>query len=273
MAIPVQMPILLKDDLSQSSARMLQVSDRLIELEGNTDRVVGQKIDFSFSMVGFDRALQGRAVVEKVIDPELGRGRCTLRILEIEDQQRTTFLRWLYELAQGGGQAFSHCRQPSHTSNIPPVSAGAPPSTTTIHTDPRAPGKGRAALRGTLSRHHQRGQPAADASHSPRRRRVDVMVAPDAQPALVKVRFNDPSLYVKHYRAHLCHDALELRYPDSGLREGMEVGVRLFLPNGKLVGCQAKVSAVGAKAFALQLQLEHEDRSLLERSATWRRRP
>ncbi len=103
MAIPVQNSISLRDDAGVTVCRLLQVSDKLLEVEGETGRKPGQRVEFQFELQGFHSTLYGEAVVDRVKDSEFGRGRCFLTIVEIERRRRSLFREWLYEMSQGGG--------------------------------------------------------------------------------------------------------------------------------------------------------------------------
>ncbi len=274
MAIPVQMPIVLRDGTGASSTRMLQVSDSIIEVEGETTRLQGQQLEFQFSMVGLARTLSGTAVVEKVIDPEFGRGRCTLRITELPKEQRGTFRSWLYDLTQGGGRApigdltSSTSSSPHARSSL--ETSMRQSSTTLASGGGRQPHKGREALRGALSQYASHREPKrgpVPTARERKRHRVEVRVAASAAPPVVMVRFNDPSRYVRHYRASLHRQALELRYVESGLAQDMSVRVRIVLPGGAQVSCPGQVTAASASAFAVALDLSPSDRATLEMSA------
>jgi len=276
MAIPVQMPIELYDELGSSSTRMVMVSDRIIEVEGETARVQGQEIDFEFELVGHNRVLRGRAVVEKVSDPEFGRGRCTLRILELERELRATFLSWLYDLTLGGGPPAPMSRPPSSPGRRIPSATERPGrelSSSTLANSTGIRSTGRAAVTSALTRQGSRPTKpeAPEATRSRKRHRIEVRVAASAKPPMVKVRYNDPKRFAEHYQAHLQHDTLKLRYVESGLTDGMQISVRLYLPNGALISCLARVSATTAMAIALDLQLSASDRSTLGMSAGERR--
>lgn len=103
MAIPVQISISLRDQRGVVVSRLIQVSDRTLEVEGETARLPGERLEFQFELEGFHATLYGEAVVERVTDPEFGRGRCFLNIVEIERRRKALFREWLYEMSQGGG--------------------------------------------------------------------------------------------------------------------------------------------------------------------------
>jgi hypothetical protein len=273
MAIPVQMPISLHDEMGVSNTRMLQVSDRLIEIEGETTRIPGQELEFQFAMVGFDRTLTGRAVVEKVVDPEYGRGRCTLRIVEIEASVLATFRTWLYELTQGGGRPLGS-RPPDPTSHPRSTTPSQQRSSSSLASPSlgERPSTGRAAVRDTLSSYAARRAQAeqharVSAAAKRKRKRVEIRVAAAAQPPLVMVRFNDPTPYTKHFWQHLHRDTLELRCPASGLAEGDDTRVRLVLPGGAVVDCSGRVTAASASAIAVSLVLVDSDRATMQLAA------
>ncbi len=273
MAIQVQMPIELRDDHGRSSTRMLMVSDRTLEVEGETERSIGQELGFRFALVGFGRTLEGRAIVEKVYDPEFGRGRCTLRIVELEKSERGTFLSWLYELTQGGGRPIHATRPvstPSADSRRPRVISETQPSSTTLAGERRR-AVGRRAIQSALSSYSEdrprRSRPVNTDERPRRRHRIEVRVASTATPAMVMVRFNDPARFQDHYRVHLRKSALVMRYVESGLSKGDAVSLRLYLPNGSLISCPATVTKASNTAFALHFELSHSDRSTLELSA------
>jgi len=276
MAIPVQMPIELYDAQGSSSTRMVMVSDRLIEVEGETTRVQGQELDFEFALVGHNRILRGRAMVEKVSDPEFGRGRCTLRILELDRELRTTFMSWLYDLTLGGGRPAPMSRPASSPGRRIPSATGRPGpdlSSSTLADGSGIRPTGRAAMTSALTRQGSRPTKpeAPKATRSRKRHRIEVRVAAGAKPPMVKVRYNDPKRFNEHYQTHLQHGTVKLRYVESGLSEGMQVSVRLYLPNGALISCPARVSAATTMAIALDLQLSASDRSTLGLSAGERR--
>ncbi len=278
MAIPVQMPIELRDAQGSISTRMVQVSDTTIEVEGETTRVPGQHLEFEFAMVGYDRRLTGTAVVEKVTNPEFGRGRCIMRIAEVEPQARSTFRSWLYDLTQGGGRlptTAPHSSEPSSVRPAPwrraPSSEGRHSATTMVSASlsPRS-GVGRAALRGAMASYGS--VPAEPSQDNPpprgrKRLRLEVRVAGSAEPPVVMVRYNDPALYSKHFAARLRRGVLELRHADSGLHSGLVLLVRLTLPNHSSISCRGKVTAASATAFAIDLDLTRADRETMQTGA------
>lgn len=272
MAIPVQMPITLCDESGVSNTRMLQVSDRSIEIEGETTRIEGQELEFQFALVGFERSLTGKAVVEKVVDPEFGRGRCTLRIVQIDPNQRPTFRAWLYDLTQGGGRPMS----PRPLDSDSPTQLGATRgqrSSSSLVTERLggARSTGRAAVRDTFSSYVARRTQADQARGSTpvqrKRKRVEIRVASTADPPMVMVRYNDPAGYARHFWQHLHRDALELRWAGSGLREGGDTRVRLVLPGGAVINCTGRVTAASPSAFAIALQLIDSDRATMQLTA------
>ena len=272
MAIPVQMPITLCDETGVSNTRMLQVSDRSIEIEGETTRVEGQELEFQFALVGFQRTLEGKAVVEKVVDPEFGRGRCTLRIVQIDPSHRPAFRAWLYDLTQGGGRPMN-AHGPGSDSPTQHGRCATQRSSSSLVTE-KLGGRqstGRAAVRDTFSsyvaRRAQAEQARGTTRGSRRRKRVEIRVAATAEPPMVMVRYNDPSRYAKHFWQHLHRDALELRYAEPGLAVGDATRVRLVLPGGAVVNCAGEVTAASHSAFAISLDLNDSDRATMQLAA------
>lgn len=295
MAILVQLAISLRDDVGVVMSRLLEVSDKMLVVDGENSRLLGQKVEFQFELEGFHTALYGEAEVERVINPEFGRGRCFLRIVDIRSHQRALFREWLYELSQGGGTP----RRPhAHLSSI--IS-----STTTSRAERVREGErrlrlldqartgpqgtvsslamdsvGRNSLRDVLvawdrkesarsagATASARGRPRpTDESRrhgtsrdQQRRRRVEVRIARSAQPPFIVVRYNDPVRFSEHYWAHLHRGALQVRVYDHDVPAGIEIRLRLIMPNGAAVTCQGHVATVLPSWLGLALRLEDDD--------------
>ncbi len=257
MAIPIKIPILLEDSSSATRARTLQLSETLIEVEGQTQRSAGESLGFALELTGFGSTLRGRAVVEKVFDPELGRGRCLLRVTQLAPHQQASYRAWLYEISLADGLPPEPSACPAHEQ--PPQRQSARDSLSSF----TALAAGRERRRPKVTP----VQPKPSAPTRRKRRRVEVRVAAAAHPPMVLVRYNDPGRYTQHYWEHLREDALRLSYGPAPLHPSAEVRVRIVLPGGATITCPGTVTEAEARALAIEIEPVDSDRALMQLSA------
>jgi len=111
------------------------------------------------------------------------------------------------------------------------------------------------------------GFSSAGRSDRQKRKRVDIRVRRDTDPARVEVRFADPRRYLAMYRDHLDRDVLFVRHEDLDMALQCRVRARLVLPNDQVILCDASVGACLPSGTGLLLKLNDAERSLLRRTA------
>jgi hypothetical protein len=258
MAIPVKMKVTIRDAAGTSSARLSQLSDSMLELEGETQHKPGTSLEFQLDLAGFGSTIRGRAEVEKVFESEFGRGRCLLRITQMAPHQRATFRAWLYELSLGGSRILDELANDDAEPELPGVPERPRPSVRESFTS------------FSSQRPHQQARGATASQPAPtrrKRRRVEIRVAAGASPPMVVIRYNDPSRYNSHYWEQLHRGTLQLRHRGVCLEPDAPVRVRLILPGGTVITCSGTVTQSREQGFGLQLEPGLGDRSLMELSA------
>ncbi len=280
MATIVNTEITLRTARGVVALVLREVGEELFTAEGEHNLRSGRQADFQFALPGAHANLRGEVEIVKVVKLALGPSRTTLRIVEMNKNQRGMLREWLAEQALlEAAQQPARKRPPpsveeirgmrsgSLTSEIadPESGIGRQAISEAITADPDRHGGRRKRLRRGIQA--RRGQDDSGGPSQRKRRRVEVKVAASATPPIVMVRFNDPERYVTYYWKHLHRDALQVRFADCELERNTRVNVRLILPGGTTVKCAGHVRVVNANGFALKLELDDKARASLELTA------
>jgi hypothetical protein len=275
-----------KSELTLRTARgvvdllLREIDEATLIAEGEHRLRSGREAEFQFALPGANANLRGHAEVVKVVKLALSPSRTTLRITEMNANDRGILREWLSEQARlqaarkptkkpppPSVEEIRGMRSGSLTSTLgdPEAGIGRQAISEAITQAPGGAGGRRSRVRRGVEDRRSSGDTGAGRRRG--RRRVEVKVASSASPPIVMIRFNDPERYVSYYWKHLHRDTLQVRFQGAELEKGADVSVRLVLPGGSMVQCSGVVKVVMPTGFGIVLELTDSARSTLRLSA------
>ena len=282
MAIHVRLPISLSDERGAAPGTLLKVSDRTLLVQSPGTFELARPLEFRFEPEGGRAGVSGTAEVVQLQPPADADDETAyaLRILGMNDDARTAFRTWLYELSQAGGTA----------SRPPPSQPGAAGSERTISTissvssllgslartgggNPTGRGAVREAMRSSFrASSDKRSGPSSEDVKRPAvtdraKTGIEIRVEPGCAPPRITVTFHDPERFRAMYRDHLDQDILFVRLGTTEVVAGTVLEVRIVLPGEEIFRLPGRIVAVLPSGTAILLTLDEGHRFRLQKAA------